>query len=876
MQKILIIGLILIVHTIGRTQKVQQVHSTIQQKKTTAHYEKQIELWKQKINAPSTSNKEWLNYFIAHQELFQRGRIDKEKLQAIQQQLNKAIPQTFEALYTAYLVNEEEQLLLKAYEKDSTRVETYAHLVANYYKKNEQGKAAAMCKKWLSAGAYHKDVLHWNYNALIGLAPKGILLTKGENYTFPLYLLQHGKQIRTDVLVLSMDWLVEEKSYLSAICSQLGIPMLGEGDEKEILTHLVKHINNRPLYVGVGISRETISGHEEELYMIGLAFQYSNQVVNNVALLKDNYENKFLLDYLKLSLDPNVDTEVSQQMNLKYLPAFLLLHEYYEEAENWEAANNIKQMSLEIAKAANEEKRLEQYWSGRITQTPYQVAIPYESIEQRMKQLKYHLNLYISDVEVTNADYELFLTDLLKKKSYEALQKYKVYKTDWRSWLPTEAQQLTDKTIYQHGHPNDGEHPVQNIDYASAVAYCQWLTKGYNSLEGKNKKYQKVLFRLPTEAEWEAAASTLSPYVIKNREAAVTKNNYTWEGNYYKNEKGCYLFNVNTVAEPPCLDCGDNKENAQDGAFFTTKVDAYFPSGYGTFNILGNVAEMVAEKGIAKGGSWFHTPQQSQIYSRNIYTQAQPYVGFRIVMEVQEYKNPQKKKKRGFTPPNGIHLSGNLYMDKTEITNTAWLEYQYWMKENDKDNMTQTKIDTNVWLAIDSNYTPFVQAYHNNPAYYDYPVVGVSYQQAQAYCTWRSRAVNVMLGLEGPAGVQVAYRLPTASEWEYAASGGLSARDFPYGIEVEKKNKRVKELFNYNYRAEGDPLITATAPELSYLPNNWGFYNFFGNVAEMVEEEGISKGGSWYHPMPTGSIQQSISYKSPEAWLGFRCICELR
>ena len=85
-------------------------------------------------------------------------------------------------------------------------------------------------------------------------------------------------------------------------------------------------------------------------------------------------------------------------------------------------------------------------------------------------------------------------------------------------------------------------------------------------------------------------------------------------------------------------------------------------------------------------------------------------------------------------------------------------------------------------------------------------------------------------------------------------------------------------MFNYKQQHEDSQMAnsTITAPALSYAPNDWGFYNFFGNVAEMVEEEGISKGGSWYHLVQAGKIEKTIPYQGAQTWLGFRCICELR
>jgi hypothetical protein len=52
-------------------------------------------------------------------------------------------------------------------------------------------------------------------------------------------------------------------------------------------------------------------------------------------------------------------------------------------------------------------------------------------------------------------------------------------------------------------------------------------------------------------------------------------------------------------------------------------------------------------------------------------------------------------------------------------------------------------------------------------------------------------------------------------------------------------------------------------------------YNLYGNVAEMVSEEGVAKGGSWNHNYNNSVFDAEISYEKPSSWLGFRCVCEI-
>lgn len=142
--------------------------------------------------------------------------------------------------------------------------------------------------------------------------------------------------------------------------------------------------------------------------------------------------------------------------------------------------------------------------------------------------------------------------------------------------------------------------------------------------------------------------------------------------------------------------------------------------------------------------------------------------------------------------------------------------------------------DTTVWIR-DFEYSynePMHNDYFWHQAYGNYPVVGVSWDQAKAFCQWRTLYKNSYQKTKGKAAVN-SFRLPSEAEWEYAARGGLSGATFPWGGPYTK-NDRGCFMANFkplrgNYVAD-QALYTVEAD--AYEPNDFNLYNMSGNVAE--------------------------------------------
>ncbi len=198
---------------------------------------------------------------------------------------------------------------------------------------------------------------------------------------------------------------------------------------------------------------------------------------------------------------------------------------------------------------------------------------------------------------------------------------------------------------------------------------------------------------------------------------------------------------------------------------------------------------------------------------------------------------------------------------------------------------------------------PMTRQYFDHPAFDDYPVVGVTYHQADAFCSWRTQLWN---GASENADEMENFRLPTEQEWEYAARGGLEGAPYPWGGPYIR-NRQGCLLANFkpgrgNYPEDGGYYTVKVG---SYHPNDYGLYDMSGNVAEWTStayyEEGymfnhdmnaeinysygpnpdidvtqtrvVTRGGSWKdigYYLQTGARHYEYADTS-KSYIGFRC-----
>jgi formylglycine-generating enzyme required for sulfatase activity len=166
---------------------------------------------------------------------------------------------------------------------------------------------------------------------------------------------------------------------------------------------------------------------------------------------------------------------------------------------------------------------------------------------------------------------------------------------------------------------------------------------------------------------------------------------------------------------------------------------------------------------------------------------------------------------------------------------------------------------------------------------YDFPVTGISKQQAEAYCNYLNEKESIQTQKVNGKKVsyRFEYRLPTPEEFTKANEKGM-VTESQLLVRNTGRNKEGCFLINFDTKPQckNDSLgFTQMSHRLlrkwAFNPNLIGLYNTQGNVAEMTAENNKAIGGSYIHPINECQINSINNYTKPEMWLGFRVMADI-
>ncbi|MGB1217544.1 MAG: SUMF1/EgtB/PvdO family nonheme iron enzyme, partial [Saprospiraceae bacterium] len=271
----------------------------------------------------------------------------------------------------------------------------------------------------------------------------------------------------------------------------------------------------------------------------------------------------------------------------------------------------------------------------------------------------------------------------------------------------------------------------------------------------------------------------------------------------------------------------------------------------------------------------------------------------KIEIETTEYKV--------FPPTGTVEISPNFYADISEMTTIGYREYLSWLDliyGKDSEIRKEAQFDANVWYDVKEDV--FARIYFSHPSYTQYPIVGITLEQAKKYSEWRTERVveqsliakgliefsldrtpenhfTIERYMEGKMDwivkqedfLVAEYTIPTEEEWEQLVK--CEGAEFSCMNENSRENKKMKKnrYSIYNTRTEDGHMNLSMVDGWQGLDTK-GMYGLIGNVSEMVDKEGVSKGGHWNKSLEEIKENISDTFEEANSWTGFRNVCRYK
>ena len=369
------------------SQKAEKIYGGARQHKPISYYKEQAIAWKKEIDKNPKDPNNWYNYYYVNRNLTFHDTTDKrsseEKHQFLLElidEMEKNIPNTYEFNLCKWMVGGFNMKLLpylkKAAELGEGRTEHLDFLI-------NIGEAERIIKdrdyysiKKYETGQFSSGIINYNYNVLMGLDKNAILLTEGDNDTYPVWLLQ-AQGIRKDVTVLNLNFIIWKNDYRDKIFGELGINKWKLTDEpdgkateadyqklkREIIKHIASNKNNYPVYTALtaACDEKYLSLIKQNLYLTGLAYLYSNEAVDNIGFLRKNIEKNYALDYLNVTFYQDLSPQMVKIINRNYVVPFLTLYDHYKLTGDIQKQEWIKSLLLKIAADTEDEEKVKKH-----------------------------------------------------------------------------------------------------------------------------------------------------------------------------------------------------------------------------------------------------------------------------------------------------------------------------------------------------------------------------------------------------------------------------------------------------------------------------------------------------------------------------------
>ncbi len=492
--------------------------------------------------------------------------------------------------------------------------------------------------------------------------------------------------------------------------------------------------------------------------------------------------------------------------------------------------------------------------------TPRAIQVPTEiPAELEPLQVRVTRPFAIGRYEVTRAEYQVFARDTGRtgkpvrcRTWVEAVQGFRDLDISWDAPnVPAKPQ---------------GNHPATCIDWHDSRAYAEWLS------QRTGQRY-----RLPTEVEWEYAA----------RGGTNTLNHW---GN--SADTGCAFANSNDRSTAERYPLSWTLVRCRDGFADIAPVGSLRPNAFGLYDMIGNAWEWAedcagltyfgrptdqrawiwdggCERRVQRGGGWITGPERSRagFHGDGNADDRSDFAGFRVVRELQPVHAPAAAAPAppsatlpvAATGPASAIATAGPFRDCATCpeliavpagafslgTSTDAYEHDVASGETPPLNVRiRRPFALGRFEVTRAEFSAFASATGHRPRW-PCALDAASPPAAPARCITVDDARAYLAWLGTQSGQR--YRLPSETEWEYAARAGTtgarswSARHSHEGVSISTTCD-FGNVYDVSARSLALPVPHARctdaypgdAPVGSFQPNPWGFHDLIGNVRERL------------------------------------------
>lgn len=368
-----------------QAQKPEKIYPNAREQKSITYLKEQSAAWKKVTEQEPKNESGWFNYYYANRNLRFNDTTDKRSyeekdaaIKVIIDNMGKNIPESYEYNFCKWLSGGWNMSLLpylkKAQELGPDRPEHIDYSIVLSEMEGKPEQRDLYCKKKYETGQISTGMTYYNYNVLMGLAPNAILLTGGDNDTYPVWYLQ-AKGIRKDITVIHVH-LLQLEEYQETVFKRLGIEKWKFYDGKnkdsaksayinyrsEIIEHIARNKKGYPVYIALtAVNHGFTDSINDKLYLTGLAYKYSKEPVDNIAVLKRNFEQNYAMDYIENAFYEDISPELVTTINGNYVIPMLKLYDHYKTAGEKQKEEWIRQKLLFICKGKPDEQKIKKH-----------------------------------------------------------------------------------------------------------------------------------------------------------------------------------------------------------------------------------------------------------------------------------------------------------------------------------------------------------------------------------------------------------------------------------------------------------------------------------------------------------------------------------